>query len=109
VTDERKALQDVLAKLNDELHRLNANNTSTTDYVYLSGTTTPNIGDINVYGVLRAIQHLPIYQEMILSKQRAKDDGDDGDGMTVGSPIVQWVNQMSKHMTNVNDSQVTIR
>jgi hypothetical protein len=94
VTDERKALQDVLAKLDNELHRLNPIATPTTDFVYLSGTTVPNLGDFNVYGVLRAIQNLPIYQEMILSNRSFKKDEADG------SLVVRWLHHMSKHLSN---------
>jgi hypothetical protein len=96
VTDERKELTNVLAKLNNELHRLNPNATpTTTDYVYLSGTTIPNVGDFNVYGVLRAIQNLPIYQEIILSNHSSMNDG-----TSDGTSIVLWVQHMSKHISN---------
>ena len=95
VTDERKALEDVLTKLYNELRRLNPKATPTTEYVYLSGTTIPNLGDVNVYGVLRAIQNLPVYQEMILSKHNLKEDD-----VTNGPSIVQWLHHMSKHISD---------
>ena len=93
VTDERRALEDVLIKLDTELYRLNPKASTSANYLFLSGTTTPNIGDLNVYGVLRAIQNLPIYQEMILSKRTSTNEEEMGE-----SPIVQWLHHMSKHI-----------
>ena len=93
MTDERKALEDVLIKLDTELYRLNPKASTSANYLFLSGTTTPNIGDLNVYGVLRAIQNLPIYQEMILSKRTSTNEEEMGE-----SPIVQWLHHMSKHI-----------
>jgi hypothetical protein len=90
VTDERKALNDVLVKLDNELRRLNPASLSSS-YVYLSGTTVPNMGDFNVYGVLRAVQNLPIYTDMILSK-RGTDEG------SHGPPIQQWMSHMSQQI-----------
>jgi hypothetical protein len=90
VTDERKALDDVLIKLETELVRLNpptvaeqspaTNSSAIRVYTFLSGTNVPNLGDLSVYGVLRAIQHLPIYQETIVSR---------------GGPIMEWTQSMS--------------
>ncbi len=94
MTDERKALNDVLVKLDNELRRLNPTLSST--YVYLSGTTVPNMGDFNVFGVLRAVQNLPIYTDMILSKR--------GTVTTLqeeahGPPIQQWMSHMSQQIS----------
>lgn len=93
MTDERKALNDVLNKLENELLRLNPQASKDAQYVYLSGMTTPNMGDFNVYGVLRAIQNLPIYQEMIVSKQTTTNETMDE------SPIVQWLSHMTQQIS----------
>ena len=81
-----------MVKLHDELNRLNPK--GTTDYVYLSGATIPNLGDFNVYGVLRAVQHLPIYDEMIVSNRSTKGKEE----MGMPPPIAQWVQHMSQHI-----------
>ena len=88
------ALNDVLAKLEGELLRLNPKTTSDSKYVYLSGTTIPNMGDLNVYGVLRVILNLPIYPEMILKNPINKEETKNE------SPIAQWVSQMSKQISD---------
>jgi hypothetical protein len=90
VTDERKALEEVLIKFETELIRLNpstvaeqnpvTNSNAKRDYTFLSGTNIPNLGDLSVYGVLRAIQHLPIYQKMIVNR---------------GGPIMEWTQRTS--------------
>ena len=99
VSDERMALENVLLQLESEIQRLNPSIVDNTNqqqepveqqqqlpFIYLSGLPYPNIGDIAVYGTLRAIQGLPIYDEIILHR---------------GGPIVIWSNHMVHEMKNV--------
>jgi hypothetical protein len=85
VSDERHALQDVLVKLEAALRQGNPPNTAS--YRFLSGLEHPNIGDLSVYGTLRAIQDLPIYREIITER---------------GGPIVEWSRQVTKEIPNLS-------
>jgi hypothetical protein len=85
VSDERRALQDVLLKLETALQQSNPSHTAS--YRFLSGLEHPNIGDLCVYGTLRAIQDLPIYQEIITER---------------GGPIVEWSQQVTKEIPNLS-------
>lgn len=84
VSDERQALQDVLVKLETALQQLNPSDA--VPYRFLSGLEHPNVGDLSVYGTLRAIQDLPIYQEVIADR---------------GGPIVEWSRQVTKEIPNL--------
>jgi hypothetical protein len=85
VSDERQALQDVLVKLEMALQQRNPSDA--TVYRFLSGLEHPNVGDLSVYGTLRGIQDLPIYQEIISER---------------GGPIVEWSRQVTKTIPNLS-------
>jgi hypothetical protein len=77
ITDERQALDEILVKLESEL------TPSSSSSVYLSGGSHPDLGDITVFGVLRSIERLPIFESLI--RQR-------------GGPLVEWYDRMTKEM-----------
>jgi hypothetical protein len=74
-----------LVKLESALQKLNPTTTNDdrTAYLFLSGMERPNLGDLYVYGTLRAIHGLPIYEEIITQR---------------GGPIVEWSHRMSKEL-----------
>lgn len=57
ITDERQALEDVLSSLEQELRRK----------PFLSGhaSNQPDLGDLAVFGTLRAIEGLPVYDKFV--------------------------------------------
>ena len=55
ITDERQALEDVLVVLEKELE----------SKFFLSGKKLPDLGDLYVYGTLRAIRGLPVYDTLV--------------------------------------------
>ena len=69
ITDEKKALDELLVRLENE--GLGGGKQ------YLSGTETPNLGDIAVYGTLRSIEGLPAHSAIFESREE-------------GSPLSSW-------------------
>jgi hypothetical protein len=90
VTNERQALEDVLLRLESALQKLNPDVSTRggeTKYIFLSKLEHVNISDLAVYGTLRAIQHLPIYDETIIQR---------------GGPILEWSNRVSDEIRRSN-------
>ena len=61
ITDERQALHEAILKLEDE--GLGGGTKQ-----FLSGTDTPNFGDVAVFGVLRSIEGLPAHKEVMAGR-----------------------------------------
>jgi hypothetical protein len=80
ITNERKALDDAIGKLEtDGLKRPS---------LFLSGTSEPDIGDISVYGVLRSIQGLPTHDEFVVKRNQTH----------AGSELPVWYNRMTEKL-----------
>lgn len=73
ITDERQALEDVLKVLEKALE----------GNFFLSGKKLPNLGDLYVYGTLRAIRGLPVYEELVDER---------------GGPIFEWCERMETQL-----------
>ena len=73
INDERQALEDVLVVLEKELE----------SKFFLSGKKMPDLGDLYVYGTLRAIRGLPVYETLV-------DDR--------GGPIFEWCERMETQL-----------
>jgi len=73
IIDERKALDEVLVVLEKELERKS----------FLSGTTQPDLGDLYVYGTLRAVRGLSVYDSLV--KER-------------GGAILDWCERMESQL-----------
>ena len=58
IEDEEKALEDALTKLEDGLEW----------QTYLSKKEKPDLGDLAVFGTLRAIEGLPVHEQLILKR-----------------------------------------
>ena len=105
ITDERKALNEVLTRLEDEglgkgKKFLSGTDVSVSykhkwfifktvlpisDFVarrsFSSGTDMPNLADVAVYGTIRSIEGLPAHTEML-------------DGRDASSPLPEWYQRM---------------
>lgn len=78
ITDERKALDEVLVRLEKGLSDGNS---------FLSGKDEPNMGDIAVYGVLRSIEGLPAHKQVL-------------EGRDEFSPLPAWYKRMKMQVGN---------
>jgi hypothetical protein len=75
ITDERKALDDSLAEWEE--------NALSQGKLFASGTDEPNMGDIAVFGTLRAVEGLPAHTEAM--EQR-------------GEILPAWYDRMKEHV-----------
>jgi hypothetical protein len=73
ITDERAALSQALTEL--EQNGLGDNK------IFVSGTDEPNLGDVNLFGTLRAIEGLPAHQQAVEER---------------GGPIPEWYERMTE-------------
>jgi len=73
ISDERQALEEILVVLEKELESKS----------FLSGQKLPDLGDLYVYGTLRAIRGLPVYESLV--NQR-------------GGHIVEWCERMEQQL-----------
>jgi microsomal prostaglandin-E synthase 2 len=80
ITDERQALNDVLAQWEEE--GLGSNKT------FASGKEEPNLGDLAVFGTLRAVEGLPAHSESV--KQHR------------GGALPEWYDRMKQQVYNVS-------
>ena len=79
ITDEQQALRDVLAKF--ETEGLDGGKKE-----FCSGKTSPDLGDIAVYGTLRSVEGLPVHEEFVVGI---------GDGNTV---VGEWYERVKSRM-----------
>lgn len=65
ITDERHALNEVLAQWEEE--GLGGNN------LFASGKDEPNLGDLVVFGTLRAVEGLPAHSESVAQRRGLRE------------------------------------
>lgn len=81
ITDERQALHDALTQLEqDGLGQ---------EKLFVSGKDEPNMGDLALFGTLRAVEGLPAHSEAI--EQR-------------GGKLPEWYDRMKKHVYDTNST-----
>lgn len=64
VTDEEKALEEVLQEIEKALESKE----------FLSGMSEPSLGDLSVYGALRSIEGLPAHNRILVDVDRPLRD-----------------------------------
>lgn len=80
ITDERQALNEMLIQLENEGLK--------EDKEFLSGSSQPHLGDLAVYGVLRAIEGMPVHRELMESREPS-------------SPLPAWYERMKTQIQHV--------
>lgn len=79
ITDERQALNDVLTQWEEE--------GLCQGKPFASGKDEPNLGDLSVFGTLRAVEGLPAHTEAV--EQR-------------GGALQEWYDRMKKQVYNTS-------
>jgi hypothetical protein len=93
ITDERQALTDTLQVLEDHL-RGGGNNENR---LFLSSSSSrPGLGDLAVYGTLRALEGLPLHGAILAGGTTKKTTMTAGDETPPTSVLRSWYERMQR-------------
>jgi hypothetical protein len=93
IMDERQALTDTLQVLEDHLRNGGGNNENRLFLSSSSSSSRPGLGDLAVFGTLRALEGLPLHTAILAGGTTAKTTGDETPTPTV---LGSWYERMQR-------------
>lgn len=96
ITDERQALQDTLQVLEDHLRGDGGEGNSDRLFLSSSSSSRPGLGDLAVYGTLRALEGLPLHAAILAGTTTAKTTTTTGDETPPVAVLGSWYERMQR-------------